>query len=203
MQEKQVECFSKNEQRKIIEAVMLEKNKFLKGTIICLFMGLRIGELLSLEWSDIDFANRLLNVNKACHDGKIENSSFGRIIDTLKSFCSKRIIPIPKQLLPILQEMKRESKTENVVSKKGKLIAVRSYQRSFSILLQELEIPHKSFHALRHIFATRALECGMDVKTLSEILGHKSPSLTLNRYVHSMIVHKKDMMNLVGKSFLL
>lgn len=201
MQEKHVECFSKKEQREILEAVMLEKNRILKGVVICLFTGLRIGELLALEWSDIDFVNRTLNVNKSCHDGKIEDSSFGRIIDTPKTFSSKRIIPIPKQLIPFLRDMKKESKSKNVISKDGKFLAVRCYQRSFSVLLKELGIPHKSFHALRHTFATRALECGMDVKTLSEILGHKSPTLTLNRYVHSMIEHKRDMMNLVGKSF--
>ena len=51
---------------------------------------------------------------------------------------------------------------------------------------------------MRHTFATRALECGVDVKTLSEILGHKNPSVTLSRYVHSMMEHKRDMMNRIG-----
>lgn len=54
---------------------------------------------------------------------------------------------------------------------------------------------------MRHTFATRALECGMDVKTLSEILGHKSPTVTLERYAHSLLDHKKDMMNKLGKMF--
>lgn len=53
--------------------------------------------------------------------------------------------------------------------------------------------------ALRHTFATRSIECGMDVKTLSEILGHKNPTVTLKRYAHSLIGHKHAMMNLVGK----
>ena len=57
----------------------------------------------------------------------------------------------------------------------------------------------KGFHSLRHTFATRALECGMDVKTLSEILGHKNPTVTLNRYVHALMEHKADMMNRIGK----
>ncbi|MGN0823030.1 MAG: tyrosine-type recombinase/integrase, partial [Candidatus Gallimonas sp.] len=50
-----------------------------------------------------------------------------------------------------------------------------------------------------HTFATRALECGMDVKTLSEILGHADAGVTLRRYAHSMIEHKRRMMNRVGK----
>ena len=72
-------------------------------------------------------------------------------------------------------------------------------KRSFELLLEKLEISHRGFHSLRHTFATRALECGMDVKTLSEILGHKSPTVTLNRYAPSLMEHKKDMMNRLGK----
>jgi len=66
-------------------------------------------------------------------------------------------------------------------------------------MLHRLGIPHKGFHSLRHTFATRALECGMDVKTLSEILGHKNAALTLNRYAHSLFDHKAEMMNKLGR----
>ena len=79
---------------------------------------------------------------------------------------------------------------------------VRSYQKTFELLLKRLRIPHKGFHSLRHTFATRALECGMDVKTLSEILGHKNPTITLKRYAHSMMEHKAEMMNRLGKLLL-
>ena len=66
---------------------------------------------------------------------------------------------------------------------------------------KRLGIERKGFHSLRHTFATRALECGMDVKTLSEILGHKNATVTLNRYAHSMMEHKKEMINKLGKFF--
>lgn len=66
---------------------------------------------------------------------------------------------------------------------------------------KRLGIERKGFHSLRHTFATRALECGMDVKTLSEILEHKNATVTLNRYAHSMMEHKKEMMNKLGKIF--
>lgn len=67
------------------------------------------------------------------------------------------------------------------------------------IVYLKLNIKYKGFHSLRHTFATRALECGMDIKTLSEILGHNNPSITLKRYAHSMLEHKKEMMNKVGR----
>lgn len=161
---------------------------------MCLYTGLRIGELLALTWNDIDFAKGTLSVNKSCHDGKD-----GLIIDKPKTAQSIRIIPLPQQLLPKLKALKAINHSSFIVANAGTPVSVRSYQRSFELLLKKLNIPHKGFHSLRHTFATRALECGMDVKTLSEILGHKNPTVTLNRYVHSLMEHKQDMMNRLGK----
>lgn len=114
-----------------------------------------------------------------------------------------RAIPIPNQLLIRLKEYKKSSSDDYVVIGKSVHGAqVRSYQKSFELLLKSLELPHKGFHSLRHTFATRALECGMDIKTLSEILGHKNPTITLKRYAHSMLEHKTEMMNRLGKLLL-
>ena len=192
--EKPVECFSLAEQKQIEQAVLNGKKDKLYGIILCLYSGLRIGELMALQWSDIDFVKGVLTVSKSCHDGKN-----GLIIDEPKTITSRRVIPLPKQLLPILKGIKKKSDSPFVVSSNGKPIPVRSYQRSFELLLKKLNISHKGFHSLRHTFATRAIECGMDVKTLSEILGHKNPTITLNRYAHSLTEHKKEMMNRLGK----
>ena len=194
LKEKPVECFTLAEQKKIEQAILNGKKDKLYGIILCLYSGLRIGELIALQWSDIDFAKGILTVSKSCHDGKD-----GLIIDEPKTATSRRMIPLPKQLLPILKGIKKKSDSPFVVSANGKPVSVRSYQRSFELLLKKLKIPHKGFHSLRHTFATRALECGMDVKTLSEILGHKNPTVTLNRYAHSLMEHKADMMNRLGK----
>lgn len=197
--EKAVECFSLMEQKMIESAVLSAKKKKLFGIIMCLYSGLRIGELLALTWADIDFTKGALTVSKSCHFGHDKDGRYMRFVDTPKTAHSVRIIPLPKQLLPLLKKHRAESKSEYVVSEHGKPIAVRSYQRSFDLLLKRLSIPHRGFHALRHTFATRALECGMDVKSLSEILGHKSPTITLNRYAHSLMEHKAEMMNRIGK----
>lgn len=197
--EKQVECFSKDEQKKI-ERYVFDKNKpKLFGIVFCLYTGLRIGELLALTWEDVDLQKGIIAVSKSCHDSW-EDGEYVKVIDEPKTESSMRIIPFPKQLLPRLKELKKLTKSGYVIG--GEHVhgtQVRSYQKTFETLLKKLKIPHKGFHSLRHTFATRALECGMDVKTLSEILGHKNPMVTLKRYTHSMLEHKAEMMNRVGK----
>ena len=121
------------------------------------------------------------------------------IKESPKSKSSKREIPLPKQILPLLKDLNRKRDSNFIVSTAGCGVSVRSYQRSFYLLLKKLNIERRGFHTIRHTFATRALECGMDVKTLAELLGHKSPTTTLNRYAHSFIEHKRDMMNRLGK----
>ena len=196
--EKQVDCFSVQEQKKIEAYVLNCKKDKLFGVVLCLYTGLRIGELLALRWSDIDFGKGLLFVSKTCHDGN-DGQNHIRIIDSPKTVHSRRVIPLPKQILPHLKGLKKRSYSEYVIADGDKPVYVRSYQRTFELLLKKLDISHKGFHSLRHTFATRALECGMDVKTLSEILGHKNATITLNRYAHSMLEHKQDMMNRLGK----
>ena len=196
--EKQVECFSAWEQKKIEEAALSAKKDKYRGIILCLYMGLRIGELLALTWNDIDFDKNILSVTKTCHDGN-ENGKHIRIIDTPKTQNSRRQIPLSKTFVKMLKEMKKKSKCEFVIADGEKPVFIRSYQRMFELFLKKLGLQHKGFHSLRHTFATRALECGMDVKSLSEILGHKNAAITLNRYAHSLWEHKAEMMDKLSK----
>ena len=107
---------------------------------------------------------------------------------------------MPKQILDKLKEIKKSSKSKYVfTTRDNKMVNVRTYQRTFERILKKLNINVKNFHALRHTFATRAIEMGMDVKTVSEILGHNSPVITLNRYSHSLMSYKTEMMAKMGK----
>ncbi len=196
---KQVESFSNDEQKRIEYTVLHSKPKML-GVIICLYTGLRIGELLALEWEDVDFFNNTIHITKSCRDGTRDS---GRIIDTPKTPKSRRTIPVPAPILRLLHIMRRKSISRYVISYKGGPVSVRSYQRSFQILLKQAGVPHKGFHALRHTFATRAAECGIDAKTIAEIMGHKNSNITLNLYIHSMAAHKTEMMDRVGTLFTL
>lgn len=195
---KKVVCFDKTEQKKIEKYILAHKTPSLFGVLLALYTGLRIGELLALTWEDIDFRKGRLTVSRACHDGW-KNGHYVKVFDTPKTQSSERVIPLPKQIAGCLKEIRRRSKSPFVVAGRSEYGAqVRSYQRTFSGLLNKLGIAHKGFHALRHTFATRALEVGMDIKTLSEVLGHKNPMVTLNRYAHSLMEYKAEMMNKVG-----
>ncbi len=199
VQEKQVICFTKQEQRAIEQEIFRRNNPKLYGIIISLYTGIRIGELLALTWADIDMLRGVLTVNKTCYEGRDKTGKYVRITEIPKTNSSIREVPIPKQLLMLMKAWKKKSHSKYVVSNGEKGVSLRGYQRIFERLLNKIKIAHKGFHALRHTFATRALECGMDVKTLSEILGHKNTNITLNRYVHSLIEHKREMMNRVGR----
>lgn len=196
--EKQVECFSIQEQKKIEEAALSAKKDKYKGIVLCLYTGLRIGELLALSWKDIDLEKGILTVSKTCRDGNI-NGKHVRISDTPKTENSRRQILLSKTLVKMLKEIKKKSKCEFVIADGEKPVFIRSYQRTFELFLKKLGLQHKRFHSLRHTFATRALECGIDVKSLSEILGHKNATITLNRYAHSLWEHKAEMMNKLSK----
>ena len=199
IQEKKIESFTVDEQKKIEQYIVNNEKIKLIGILICLYTGLRIGELMALEWDDIDFIGGFIQVNKSCHDGW-GKSGYQKIIERPKTSNSQRIIPIPKTLMPYIRKLKKHNIGNFILEINGKLLSIRAYQRTFELLLKKLNIPHRGFHSLRHTFATRALECGMDVKTLSEILGHRNPSITLSRYAHSLMEHKCAMMNKLGKN---
>lgn len=194
-----VTCFTKPEQKKIENYILEKRKPLLYGILLCLYTGLRIGELLALTWEDVDFEKGTLSVSKSCHDSWAENK-YVKVIDTTKTQCSERTIPLPKKIVSILKTLKKTTRAKFVVVGKSEYGAeIRCYQRTFMTMLKRLNIEHHGFHALRHTFATRAIEVGMDVKTLSEILGHRDPSVTLRRYAHSLSEHKAEMMNKVGR----
>ena len=197
--EKPVTAFEKWEQEKL-EKYCLSSNKTnYLGIIICLYTGIRLGELLALTWNDIDFKSGIMTISKTAYRIK-QNGKPQVVIDKPKTKNSSRLIPLPKQLLEILKRAKRISKSDFVLSTRtGGIVGTRAYQKTYERILKKLDIPYKNFHSLRHTFATRAIEMGMDVKTLSEILGHKNPVITLQRYTHSMLSYKTEMMNKMGK----
>ena len=106
-----------------------------------------------------------------------------------KSFFSNREIPISDGLLLLLTNFRKTG--QGYVLRTSKPMEPRTYQNHFKKYLEEIKAPDYNFHILRHTFATNCVVCGVDVKSLSEILGHSNVSITLNTYVHSSMDLKK------------
>lgn len=199
---KKVEAFTKDEQRRLEQAIMESGDSRLFGILLCLYTGLRIGELLGLEWQDIDLDRGIIHIDKTVYREKDGDGDWQLCVDTPKTKASERDIPLPYYITDMIRKHQAISCSSYVVeNKKGERMSIRSYQYMFERLTEKAGVRKLNFHALRHTFATRAIECGMDIKTLSEIMGHKNASITLNRYAHSMMDTKIEMMNKLPKNF--
>lgn len=199
---RKIESFTKVEQKQIEMLIENEDDRRLFGILLCLYSGVRIGELLALEWSDVDLESGIITINKTVYRQKNDCGEWQLCVDKPKTKSSERFIPLPLHIIERLIEYKKQSVSMYVIeNKKGERMSIRSYQYIFEKLTERAEVRKLNFHALRHTFATRAIECGMDIKTLSEIMGHKNASITLNRYAHSMLDTKIEMMNRLSKIF--
>lgn len=163
--------------------------------LLSLFMGLRIGEICGLRWEDIDLNKSILTVRRTVQ--RISTSGGTELyIGSPKSVSSRRCIPIPAFVIPILRQFK-ECDNEYLLSVSTKVIEPRTLQRRFKIILKKAGLPSINYHSLRHMFATNCVAVGFDIKTLSVILGHSSVETTLNRYVHTSFERKAECMNLL------
>lgn len=178
-------AFSEQEQKKIENFIIKKHTPRHYGILISLYTGLRIGEMLALTWADVDMRNCIFHVNKTVSPIKITTEKAVYVSPQTKTEAGNRIVLFPQNLIPFLREMRAQGRQYVVSSYSGQPVMLNSYQRTFNIILKKLKIPHKGFHALRHTFATRAIETGADMKTLSEVLGHSTPKITMERYVHS------------------
>lgn len=160
--------------------------------ILALYTGLRLGELLALTWKDINIRNGVINVNKTIYKLPVSKGVWEYRTDVPKSKNSIREIPLPVFIRDELARLKKERKSNYVVVRKdGTRINDKLLIYRYKMLLKRAKVRYLNFHCLRHTFATRALENNIDIKTLSEILGHSSAATTLNIYTHSLLRHKK------------
>lgn len=156
--------------------------------IISLYTGMRIGEICALKWEDIDFNNKVIYVSKTIQRIKINNHIplYTLTITSPKSMSSRREIPIINVLYEYL--MSKHNNADNhtfVLNNLEKPVDPRQIQAQFRKILHNLDLEDITFHTLRHTFATNCVQEGIDIKSLSEILGHSSVSITLNLYVHT------------------
>lgn len=202
LEPKKIEAFTVEEQKAIEREISRSNGKHLHGVLLCLYTGLRIGELLGLTWDDVDLERGVIRVTKTVYREKDENGVWRLFEDTPKTKASNRVIPLPRYITDMLSGDFASAETPYVVeNKRGERMSIRSYQYIFEKLTERAGVRKLNFHALRHTFATRAIECGMDIRTVADIMGHKNASITLNRYAHCMLDHKIEMMKRLPKIF--
>ena len=189
---KEMRVFSQEEQSRLVEYLLDEMDVYKFGVLIALYTGMRVGELCALKWEDIE--NGCINVRRTMQRLQKENGEGTEIsIGPPKTKKSMRTIPILSSLEPFILRFKDDySNPEYVIGTKTVSITEpRVMQYKFQKYMKELAIEGATFHTLRHTFATRAIEVNVEVKALSELLGHASVQTTLNRYVHSSLAHKR------------
>ncbi len=197
---KEVQAFSINEQRLIENAAYRSNDKRALGIILTFYTGIRLGELCALKWSDIDYEAGIMSVTKTVtRVNRFQPGGYGGILllGTPKSQSSIRKIPLPEFLVDMYKKCVPFCMNENCYLISGTTVPEdpRAYQTLYKKVLANAGVNDRKFHAIRHTFATRAMELGVDIKTLSEILGHSSVSTTLNIYAHSLMEQKKVAMS--------
>lgn len=168
------------------------------GILLCLFTGIRLGELCAMKWDDISLLEKKMSVGRTMQRQRIHNTSSGRKTEVRilepKSACSIRTIPLPDTVMNLLAEFYTPG-AFLLTGRVDRFMEPRTMQNHFKKTVASCGIRDANFHATRHTFATRCIELGFDVKSLSEILGHSSVAITMNRYVHPTMALKRENMN--------
>lgn len=199
---KEKELLDKTEQSRLNNYLIADPTPSNIGILLSSATGIRIGELCALKWENINLEEKILTVrNTALRIKNIGGTTATKLIVTLpKSSSSIRKIPLPEFIVPMLSRMKTSSKCF-LLSGTRNIVEPRVMQYRFKRILSDLHLPDVSFHSLRHGFATNCIALGVDAKTLSEILGHSSVEITLNRYVHSSMERKAAYMESLSAMF--
>ncbi len=211
----EMRVLSREEQRRLMTAARLAPEPAAFGIIFDMFTGLRLGELCGLRWENVDMESRSFLICETRnrlpnHDNSITASTTVKTTPTTKTDNSRRRVFIMDELFhdfemyrSIQMSIKEQDYSYNpegyvFCQENGSPYEPRTYQDLFKRCIRQAGIPDANFHSLRHTFATRSLEQGMDVVTLSRLLGHATPSITLDKYGHALDDHKRDSVAKLG-----
>jgi len=198
---REIQHFTESEMLRIAKAVTEEIED---GTysalpvLMALLTGMRMGEILALRWSDVDFIHNIIKVQRnVVKSYDPEAKSERMMVGTPKTAHGYREIP----LLPTLRKAFRAvggpkpEQGDYIVGNSDKPKFHNCVRDTYSRLLKRNKLPTVNFHGLRHTFATLLVESGGDIKTISVILGHSTVALTLNLYVHPSLESKRKVVN--------
>ena len=198
---KEQRVLSRSEQKSLLNAA--NENKDLPA-LLSLYTGMRLGEICALKWTDIDWEKGTISVRRTAQriartDASDNSGKTMLMIGTPKSVRSQRILPAPEFILCLLKAKQRQSDSSEYVFSSNKHAAEpRTIQRRFKRLVDRLGFRGVHFHTLRHSFATRLLELGVDIKTISALLGHGSTRTTLDFYAHSLVEQQRSAVALLA-----
>ena len=181
-EKKEARVLSRDEQQRLTNFLLSDMDIDKFGILLALYTGIRVGELCALQWEDV--TDDFVCITKTLQRLKGPDGGTEIVIGEPKSESSRRIIPLPQFLVPYVSRFRQKNGYVMYTSKRTHT-EPRTIQLKFQRMTDACGIGDVNFHALRHTFATRCIEEGVDVKSLSEILGHSDVKITLNRYVHS------------------
>ena len=183
------DILSKSEIFRLRSHLEAEEDLTAVGILLALYSGIRLGELCALTWADIDLEARTLYVRHTLQRIQNRNRQDGEPKTILQLGLPKnkkeRAIPLHGQILPVLERTRRlYLPSDYLLSGTSDPVEPRRMSSRFKRILKECGLRDIRFHVLRHTFATYSLESGMRTKVLSELMGHSSVKITLDRYVH-------------------
>ncbi len=199
------EIFTAHEWKCLEEYLKRQTDEFSFGLLICMYTGVRIGELSGLRWEDYDAQNVQFKIKRTVY--RMKNPAYPQTpnssktilcIGSPKTATSVRDIPLPLCLLADVQKHQKESDVFILTGTK-QIMEPRNIQKKYKKLLNQLNMRYLNFHSLRHNFATLSIQNGSDYRTVAELLGHSSVNTTLNTYVHSDIDQKRKCLELLMK----
>lgn len=191
--QRKIEPFSALELDLIGKALSPSTNHKDAGILLSANGGLRLGEVCALRVSDIDFQNGTVSIVREVLRIKTGEKT-QLIIQTPKSESSVRIVPLPADALEYLKKAVAGMPQDAYIltGRTDKPMEPRTYQYYFESVLRRCGIRKRSYHTLRHTYATRCIEKGIDIKSVSEMLGHSDIATTLRLYVHLSMDSKRQ-----------
>ncbi|MCC8022584.1 MAG: site-specific integrase, partial [Clostridiales bacterium] len=197
-----VQALDKVSQRKLEQAALEDPNGL--PVLIALYTGMRIGEICALRWEDVDLESQTISVRSTMQRISVfDEQKRKTAVQTgpPKSERSNRVIPMPATLNALLARRRETAASPYVIECRQGQAEPRIVTYWFHRLVEKAGLPPMKFHRLRHTFATRCMELGVDVTTLSHILGHSSTKMTLDIYTDSMTEQRRLAMQKLDRLF--
>lgn len=196
-----IQVYSPTEQRRLLRKLMTLEHDQYAAVVLMLEAGLRIGEVLALEWTDILWNRRALRIHRTLIRMSSEATTY--VQESPKSKTSKRTIPLSDRALEILDKLlERRGISQGLIFARlddpNLPYSYSSVEFHVRRLCKDLDISYRGLHAFRHTFATNCYERGCDVKILSKLLGHADVSITYNTYIHLYGDALEEMRKVIG-----